>query len=426
VQQGCDDQAALLDVLDDHRVQGRSLALLCCRFRQYGRLAAIHGRQQAERLMAAGQRRLAAICSSAATIIRIEPEILAVVVPGPGTEAQVLELAERCVSHCRPVEPNPDGPPLLLSVAIGAALACPTRPDSSADVLSQAQLARLEAESRPGHQLVLADPGSQQLAEHRYQRESALHLALQKDELLAYLQPIVNLRDGTAIGFECLARWPQPCGTVATPAEFLSHGHDSGITADIDLQVIAASLAAAADLAQAAGPQRSLILSANISAQLIESPRQVEALLALIQSTPRPPTVRLQLELLEESLNNAVCELDALLEWLAEQGVLIAIDDFGTGYSSLSRLHDLAINTIKVDRSFIRRIDATSKPSNHLLQTLVAISHDLQMSLTAEGIETQAQRQWLLDRGVDHGQGFLFSEPLSLEQAIDYLKKQRY
>lgn len=411
----------MLHVLDVHRAQGRAHALLCCRFRQYARLAAIHGLHQAERLIAAGKRRLTAICSTEATIIRLDPEVLAVVVPGPSTEAEVLELAERCTDHCRPLEEHGDDPPLLLSVAIGAALASPVQPLSSAALLSQAQLARLEAETRPGHQLVLAATAIQHLAEQRYQRESALHLALQRGELLAYLQPIVNLRDGQAIGFECLARWPMASGRLATPAEFLSHGHDSGITAEIDLQVIGACLAAAAQLAQAAGRERPLILSANISAQLIESPRQVAALLKLIQANPLPPTVQLQLELLEESLNNADCKLDALLEWLSEQRVLIAIDDFGTGYSSLSRLHDLAINTVKVDRSFIRRINAEQKPSNHLLKTLVAMSHDLQMSLTAEGIETEAQRQWLLQEGVEHGQGFLFSRPLSLADAIDYL-----
>ncbi|MBM5794437.1 MAG: EAL domain-containing protein, partial [Cyanobacteria bacterium K_DeepCast_0m_m1_088] len=108
---------------------------------------------------------------------------------------------------------------------------------------------------------------------------------------------------------------------------------------------------------------------------------------------------------------------------LSEQHIFIAIDDFGTGYSSLSRVHDLAINTIKVDRSFVARIDAPSKPSNHLLKTLVAISHDLEISLTAEGIESESQRQWLLNQGVKHGQGFLFSEPLSLTAAIDYLNR---
>jgi len=411
----------LLELLDALRSARSPHALLSCSFRHVSTVEAIHGPTQAECLIAAGQARLRAACTAEASIIRLHNAELVVVVPGTRSSDELLELGERCTSQCRALEQGPGAIPLLLSVTIGAALADFSSDQSSRDLLDRAVLARLEAEQQPGSHLVLAPPRIQQLAAAQYQLESDLHLALERSELTAVLQPIVDLVSGAVIGFECLARWPRATGELAPPASFMASAKASGITAEIDLQVLQLALDTAPQLAAAAGAEHPLILSANLSGQLLDNPRRVLELLELIRSHPLPTTVQLQLELLEESFRNTPYELDALLEWLTEQNVLIAIDDFGTGYSSLSRLHDLNINTIKIDRNFVQRLNAPRKPSNHLLQTLVAIGQDLQIKLTAEGVETDEQRRWLMSRGVSHGQGFLFSEPLSLAGAIDYL-----
>ncbi|MEB3173446.1 MAG: EAL domain-containing protein [Cyanobacteriota bacterium] len=417
----CENRERLLDELGELQQANRAGALLSCCFRHYARVEALHGQRHAERLISAGQQRLQQLCPAGTVVLRLQADELALVIPD-GLSLTALEaLAHRCSSHCS-VEQQSGEPPLLLHVAIGAALAGSAAAADSEAVLATARLARHQAEQRPGSQVALATPMLQHQAAQNYDCACSLASAIEQHQLIAHLQPIVSLADGEAIGFECLARWPQTDGTLIHPQDFLIQAHNAGLTASIDLQTLAFCLKAAPQLAEAAGPARRLMLSANISAALLESPRQIEALLDLISSHPLPANMQLQLELLEESLNNTACELDTLLEWLSEQHVLIAIDDFGTGYSSLSRLHDLAVNTIKVDRSFVTRINAPSKPSNHLLSSLVAISHDLQMTLTAEGIETESQRQWLREQGVEHGQGFLFSEPLSLAAALDYLK----
>jgi EAL domain-containing protein (putative c-di-GMP-specific phosphodiesterase class I) len=420
----CDDREHLLNQLARLRKGRLNAGLLSCRFRHYSHIEALHGQQQAERLVNLGRQRLQVLCPTDTAIWRPLPDELILLIPGSLSTSELEELAQRCAQGCGVAQQSGELP-LLLHLAIGVVPAelMPT-PDSAA-LLAVARLARHQAEQRPGRQVAMAHATTQQQAARNYQRESNLASSIEQHELIAHLQPIVNLADGQTIGFECLARWPQVDGSLINPQDFLAQAHNMGISADIDLQVLRYCLGAAAQLAAAAGPGRRLILSANISAPLLENPRKIEALLQLIANHPLPSTVQLQLELLEESLNNAACELDTLLEWLSEQQVLIAIDDFGTGYSSLSRLHDLAVNTIKVDRSFVARIDAPNKPSNHLLRSLVAISHDLQLSLTAEGIETEAQRQWLLGLGVEHGQGYLFSRPLSLADAIDHLSKNQ-
>jgi EAL domain-containing protein (putative c-di-GMP-specific phosphodiesterase class I) len=272
--------------------------------------------------------------------------------------------------------------------------------------------------------VVIATPTLQQQSETLYRKEADLVLALERQQLTAYLQPIVNLQNRQVIGFECLARWIQGDGSVISPRHFLAQAQAAGLTAAVDLQVLEASLRAAQPLAEALGPGQPLLLSANLSAQLVDSERYQRRMLDLIGRHPLPQGVALQLELVEESLNEADPGLEDLLQHLTDRQVQIAIDDFGTGYSSLSRLHNLAIDAIKVDRSFVQRINAADKPSNHLLDMLVAIGSDLKIRLTAEGVETEQQRQWLLDHGIGQGQGYLFSEPLGLADAIDTLRRQ--
>ena len=414
----------LAPLLDALRRDKRPHGLLCCRFRHFDRLEALYGPDQAELLMAAGQRCLSQQAPEATNILRTGPaELTLVAALHSGHDAELITLAAHLCAPCSVVA-NGDGPPLLLTVAIGGAVADPhqSTADQDAALLSRARLAMHTAEQRAGNQWVIATPGLQNLAANRYHQEAALVRAVQDRELTAAYQPIVALQDGRVIGFECLARWRRRDGSLLSPVDFLDQAQAAGITAAVDLQVLEASLEAAAAMAEAAGSDHPLLLSANISAQLMDSEGAQRDLLELIADHPLPTGIQLQLELLEECLNEADPGLEDLLQHLADRHVRIAIDDFGTGYSSLSRLHNLAIHGIKVDRSFIQRINAPTKSSNHMLDMLVAIGVDLSIRLTAEGVETEEQRLWLLEHGIDTGQGFLFDEPLDLDQAIERLR----
>ena len=401
-------------------------ALLCCNFRHYGRIAALYGAQVAERLFDAGRAHIQALCPSNATLVRLDPATLGVLLPELFDPVAVEQLAHRCAVGWS-LQTQGEHPPLLLTVVIGAALSAAANhhKPGTEPLLSRAQLACQAAQRRAGNHVVMASETLTRQAQLRYELEAELLLAIERRELTAHLQPIVNLSDGRALGFECLARWPRSNGELSSPGDFLDQAIDAGLSAAIDLQVLTTCLEAAPRLNDAFDSDQPLLLSANISAQLVENPRKIEELLQLLEQHLHSNQVRLQLELLEESLNESSKELDDLLNALAQLGVLLAIDDFGTGYSSLSRVHNLAINTIKVDRSFIRRINDPLKPSNHLLETLIAISHDVQSDLCAEGIESQEQQQWLLEHGCHEGQGYLFSAPLSLDAAVDYLHSQR-
>ena len=402
----------------------RSVGLLCCVFRNYRRLEALYGADVAEQLISAGRRRMQQICPSGSTIQRLQPDALVAVIAEPGEGAALEQLAHRCVAQCRLVEGR-DHPPLVLTLTVGAAIAAAGSKISAAELLNQATLAALQAQALPGSRVVLAPSTLLDEGLRNYRWETELHQALERQELTAWLQPIVALQTRRPIGFECLARWPQADGRVVSPSTFLGEAHSSGITPEIDLLVIRNSLAFAEQLAAAQGLGQPLLLSANLSAQLIESAGRRQELLELIRHHPLPPGVQLQLELLEEQLQDGGPGVTSLIDALHGLQVLTAIDDFGTGYSSLSRLHNLNSNTIKIDRSFVQRINDPAHPSNHLIELMVTMGRELRFSLTAEGIETDEQADWLTARGVEHGQGFLFGKPMSREAAIDYLTASR-
>ena len=218
---------------------------------------------------------------------------------------------------------------------------------------------------------------------------------VRSNEVIPYLQPIVDLASGKPIGLECLMRWQIDTSEIITPSGFLPISQLAGLSGELDLQVIEKALKACHEL-EIAAPGQSLRLSVNLSALLLENEALRNRLLNLIRSTPLPPGWQLQVELVEDYLQINDSELGSFLNILRQEGVSFAIDDFGTGYSSLSRLHNYPVQIVKVDYSFVRRIDALQKPSNQLLKTIQTLGRDLSLEVTAEGVETEAQRTWLL------------------------------
>jgi EAL domain-containing protein (putative c-di-GMP-specific phosphodiesterase class I) len=169
-----------------------------------------------------------------------------------------------------------------------------------------------------------------------------------------------------------------------------------------------------------------MTMSVNLSGILLEDLELRSRLLSLIDDNPWPPAWTLQVELLEDSFQDTTAAFDLFLDELVARGVSIAIDDFGTGYSSLARLISLPIQGVKVDRAFVDRIDGRDESPRTLLRTMLTMLTDLGLGVTAEGVETASQRDWLIQQGVAKAQGFLFAKPLSIPEAIQRLQQVDY
>jgi diguanylate cyclase (GGDEF)-like protein/PAS domain S-box-containing protein len=253
-------------------------------------------------------------------------------------------------------------------------------------------------------------------SDRRVQREVNLRQqvehALRHDGLVLHGQPLVDLTSGAMLGAEALVRLQTPTAEIISPDQFIPLAERSGLIVPIERWVMAQALHTLARW-QAAGQPWSLAI--NISPQHLEQELLAEELLELRQRSGADLR-GLTVEITETVLLQAHARAHHNLSLLHGAGVCIALDDFGTGYSSLSWLSQLPIDQVKIDRSIISHLVDVERTSN-LVRGFVRVFQDLGLSVVAEGVETEAQRDALLAMGCPMGQGFLFGQPSSLDQA---------
>ncbi|MCT0216222.1 EAL domain-containing protein [Synechococcus sp. CS-1330] len=395
-------------------------ALARCKFKEYSRVSATLGDAAADNLIQTGLERLRDCLPTQASIAYYSHSEIVIVLPHLSEESAIKAIAERCMASLE--EPLKLGDrDIELGVSMGIAV-FKNNYSNASSLLSDASIAQriAIADRTKNSNFTFINLHARMAAQQQYQIETDLRRAIRRNEMIPYMQPIVDLATGKPIGLECLVRWRTDSGEMMLPDQFLPISHLAGLSGEIDLQIIQKAIQASHELANAA-PGKPLQLSVNLSSLLLESEGLRDRLLQLIRSTPLPKDWQLQVELVEDYLQNNDSELGAYLNTLRRQGVAISIDDFGTGYSSLSRLHNYPVRTVKVDCSFVKRIDNTSNPSNQLLKTIQNLCTDLGLESTAEGIETDSQRAWLMQNGYKHGQGYLFSRPMSVAATGHYL-----
>jgi PAS domain S-box-containing protein len=246
----------------------------------------------------------------------------------------------------------------------------------------------------------------------------ALREALQRDEIISYFQPIVALRTGQLVGFEVLARWPQPDGCMIPPAEFIPLAEEIGVISELTDSVVFGACIAAADW------PRDITLSVNVSPLLLHDRALPKRLCDITERTGFPLS-RIVLEITESALienpevgRGIIVELKAL-------GAQIAQDDFGTGYSSLRQLQSLPFDRLKVDASFVASM-ADQRASRKIVAAVIGLGLSLGMSTVAEGVETQRQADMLVALGCDLGQGWWFGPAVPAAEAASGLKDGRW
>ena len=397
-------------------------ALVRCELKGYGSISATLGGRLAEALVNEAARRLINAVPKAASLARFSDSQFIILISDLGDENSIIPIVTRILDLF--VDPFGIAEHRVpLSVAVGITLQQGSYSDAE-DVLADANMALRIASQHVQSQYRFFDLETRRLARESYALEADVRLAIQQKGMMPFFQPIVDLNSGEPLGFEVLARWPRTDAHFVSPSVFVPVARSLGLTAELDLQIIEKALEHARTLSRIV-PWRSMALSINLSANLLDDALMRRRLLQLIDEHQLPMGWYLQAEILEESLQDASSGFDEFLGHLSERQIRIAIDDFGTGYSSLSRLTSMPINGFKIDLSFLQLLDDPVRPSNKLVAAMGALADDLGLSTTAEGVETQRQRTWLIDRGFRLGQGFLFAPPMSLSDAISYLENLR-
>ncbi|TKB54230.1 EAL domain-containing protein [Ferrimonas aestuarii] len=248
-----------------------------------------------------------------------------------------------------------------------------------------------------------------------------LKQAINNQEFFLVYQPIFHLQSGMITGAEALIRWRHPERGVLTPADFIPQAEARGLIVDIGNQVIDMACAQVRSWIDQGLPLQHT--SINISVKQIENGDLVEVIQAALERH-HVPAESLEIEVTETMLLQHGKSMVAQLWQLRQLGIAIAIDDFGTGYSSFARLKNLPVDRVKIDRSFISELERDERNSS-IVQAIVSLAHNLDMVVTAEGIESHYQYQYMKSQGCEAGQGYLVSPPVPAVK-FEYLVKQRW
>ncbi|WP_153116379.1 bifunctional diguanylate cyclase/phosphodiesterase [Rhodocyclus tenuis] len=297
----------------------------------------------------------------------------------------------------------------LSTPSIGIALF--DRQQETDSLLRQADLAMYQAKAAGRNSIRFFDPAMQAAVTTRAQLEADLRDALAKDEFRIFLQAQVAA-DGRIIGAEALLRWFHPLRGCVSPAEFIAVAEDTGMILAIGDWVLEAACACLAAWAKQPATAE-LTLSVNVSARQFRQTDFVPSVLAVLARFAVAPT-RLKLELTENMLVDDVEDVIGKMSALKAEGVAFALDDFGTGYSSLSLLKRLPLYQLKIDQGFVRDILCDANDAA-IAKMVIALARTMGLSVLAEGVELDAQRDFLAHHGCDAYQGYLFGCPQPVE-----------
>jgi EAL domain-containing protein (putative c-di-GMP-specific phosphodiesterase class I) len=257
-------------------------------------------------------------------------------------------------------------------------------------------------------------------ATSRLRLEGELRKGLRENQLQLYLQPILALRDGRMLGAETLVRWRHPSSGLIAPNEFLPYIENSALMLKLDEWVLNQSCELLARIQKDASLQTPTLLAINISHQQFLQPDFIERVQDALDRTGAEPR-RLQFDITETLLIKDTHESVARIHELKQLGIRIALDDFGSGYSSLADLRQLPIDTIKIDRSFIR--DIASDPNDAaIVRAILSMAKHLGVEVIAKGVETREQLQLLRNEACHFYQGYLGRPPLDATTFFDELK----
>jgi EAL domain-containing protein (putative c-di-GMP-specific phosphodiesterase class I)/GGDEF domain-containing protein len=292
---------------------------------------------------------------------------------------------------------------------------------SAQEAISRAGLAMAVAKTDRRRPWRVYQPTMLNAALGRAALREDLSAALAGNGLTLHYQPVVDLRDGAVVGFEALSRWQHPDRGAIPPDRFVPLAEETGLIVPLGSWALRQAMTDLAQLRKLTSPDRPLRIAVNVSALQLAEPDFAAEVAAVLEETGVPAQA-LCLEITECSVLDESGRMMEMLQELKALGLSLAIDDFGTGHSALSYLPDLPFDVLKVDRSFITTINS-SPARAEVVRGIVRIAGAVGMRVVAEGIEESRQEQLLMEASCHYGQGFLYSRPVPLAQAITLLDR---
>lgn len=401
-----------------HR-HGEPLGLLMLDVNHFKRINDRLGHAAGDRVLEGLARRILGVVRDEDTVARWGGDEFVVVLPEMEELRSIQSVHERIRDAVRrPIEAG--GESLHIDVSVGGVVradqdgARAVQTDEADELIRFGDLALHRAKEQPAGSFFLFDPDEEVQGAAQIRLEQALREAVSGGQIVPHYQPIVRLEDGEPVGFEALARWRDPERGLVPPAEFIPLAEELELIGALGESVLRQGVSWAAGwISRTEGPAPRI--SFNMSGQQFEDPGVAEAVRDLLSEADVAPE-RVVLEVTETSLMQA----PARIRQLQDLGLSIHVDDFGTGYSTFAYLRDLVLSGLKVDRAFVRDI-VSSESDAALVETVLTLGKRMDLTVVAEGIETEEQRERLLELGCEYGQGYLFAEPMPAGECGDWL-----
>jgi diguanylate cyclase (GGDEF)-like protein len=339
-------------------------------------------------------------------VARIGGDEFAIVLKGVGSAAKAQKVARRI--HRSITQPFAlSGNKINIDVNIGIA-SCDAEYSTPEEILRDADIAMHYAKEKSDGPATFTKELRARFLE-RVRFENDLSMALDRNELTVYYQPIVSLTDGRLVGFEALMRWHHSEFGMIPPNKFIPIAEQSGLIQSLTVWILKETTERLAQWQRISPDYKNLMVSVNISGKHLSNDDLIDDVENVLEASKIKPST-LKLEITESTaMENAEHTINVLHK-LKHIGVQLSLDDFGTGYSSLSVLQKLPFDTLKIDRSFVYSVGEHGEGSE-ILQTIISLAKNLKMRVIAEGVETTSQLAVLQDLGCDYAQGFLLAKP---------------
>jgi diguanylate cyclase (GGDEF)-like protein/PAS domain S-box-containing protein len=416
---GLPNRTLLRQQVDDMLLHGRrssdKVALLMLGLDNFKAVNDTLGHGVGDKLLRGVAKRLRSSLREEDALARLNSDEFAIVQSGLTRPEDAVMLAKRLLEAI--ADPYLlDGHSVVIGASIGIAMA-PGDGDDSEKLLKSADMALSRAKLDARGSFAFFEAALDAKAQSRRKIEVELRDAIQSDVLRPYYQPLVDLSSGRITGFEALVRWPHAERGMVSPAEFIPVAEETGL-----INPLGGLMLRHACLDAASWPD-DVRVAVNLSPLQFRSGNLLSVVTDALKHSGLAPR-RLELEITETLLLEKSAQVLATLHALRALGVRISMDDFGTGYSSLSYLRSFPFDKIKIDQSFVRDLGA-NREAQAIIRSIVSLGKGLGVTITAEGVETEAELSCLRAEGCDEGQGYLFSKARPNAEIISLLAAQR-
>ncbi|THB68980.1 MAG: EAL domain-containing protein [Gammaproteobacteria bacterium] len=352
-------------------------------------------------------------------VARLGGDEFAVILDMISSSNDAAMVAEKIIGSLSQVH-EIDGRDIFVSPSIGIAI-YPGESDTPEEVIKCADSAMYRAKESGRNNYQFYDRKMYELAREKAHLENELRAAAHRKDFLIYYQPQIDVKNGKVIGLEALLRWPHSDFGMVSPQLFIPAAENIGLITDIGSWVLKEVFSQGKQWFKGGFASIDLTVALNVSAKQLQDGSFDKMVMQVLDEVKVDPS-KIEIELTESTLMDDPQMAIDVLKRVHDLGIRIAVDDFGTGFSALSYLNQLPIDTVKIDRQFVKDIGADEK-DEAIVRAIIGLAHTLGMKVIAEGVETKEQVEFLQNNGCDVFQGYYFSRPVSVDVASQMLSQ---